>query len=450
MSFLAAEDAFSTLHEASSSKMSSGAPSFRSIASRMSSPRKAYSPLRGAMTPTSPEAQLARKSSVASRNQILMEKKDPKVKNKTSRRFLEHFDNYFNLHIIISIMKEGFLLGNIGRATQQALQRTDLQILSALLQNCRTSDSAIARSIRRSKDTVRRRREDLERNGIISGYQAYIDGTMLGHVMTLAFLDLDLSLAEQESYCRRVAPQVIGATRISGKWNCVVAFYHATHHERNKVLSSLFAGERVRKHHLCEAKSIHFTTLDYTRQNIVVHDRNAFESAFLTKNPPIEISSQDREILRILHSDARANITHISKQTHLSRQTTKQRISRLISAGIIRKFQAHCNPFDIGNYPFILTIELKDPGVAPTLIAFLCEKNICNDIIETTGEYSLVAVPHFISLEEMLKFEEDLIGRFQSALHRWDFHQAAYQPRLDWLPPEIASIPFRNTPSPSS
>jgi DNA-binding Lrp family transcriptional regulator len=64
--------------------------------------------------------------------------------------------------------------------------------------------------------------------------------------------------------------------------------------------------------------------------------------------PDLKIDDVDKEILSILHENARISYTDLGKRIDLSRVAVQARINNLIEQGVIEKFTTVINPTKIG------------------------------------------------------------------------------------------------------
>ncbi|WP_281276772.1 Lrp/AsnC family transcriptional regulator [Alteraurantiacibacter aquimixticola] len=77
-----------------------------------------------------------------------------------------------------------------------SLDRTDLRVLRALVDNGRAADVALGEQVNLSSTAVARRRRILEEAGVITGYGAKLDQTRLGYSITVLVL-IELSSQEE-------------------------------------------------------------------------------------------------------------------------------------------------------------------------------------------------------------------------------------------------------------
>ncbi|HID72814.1 TPA: winged helix-turn-helix transcriptional regulator [Candidatus Micrarchaeota archaeon] len=76
----------------------------------------------------------------------------------------------------------------------------DMRILYELDWNARQSDAELARKIRRSRETVRYRINQLEKRKIIKGYTTWINPSKLGYDVYKIYMKIKGSEAERKAF----------------------------------------------------------------------------------------------------------------------------------------------------------------------------------------------------------------------------------------------------------
>jgi len=80
----------------------------------------------------------------------------------------------------------------------------------------------------------------------------------------------------------------------------------------------------------------------------------------MKRSDSFSIDETDREILRILQSDARTTLEQIAKRLKLSKSTVHYRVRKLENAGIIEGYYAKLNPGKLGRgYEAVTLVRAK-------------------------------------------------------------------------------------------
>jgi DNA-binding Lrp family transcriptional regulator len=107
------------------------------------------------------------------------------------------------------------------------LDNVDVKILEKLRENARSSNIGIARDLKISEATVRRRIMSMERKGIIKGYSVYIDYQLIENPVK-AYVHISVSGTHRDDIVKRVCEhgRAVAVYRVTGDHEilCVMLF----------------------------------------------------------------------------------------------------------------------------------------------------------------------------------------------------------------------------------
>ena len=107
------------------------------------------------------------------------------------------------------------------------IDQIDIQILSMLRLNSRASNIEIARELKISEATVRRRIKNLEQKGIIKGYSTYIDYQLIENPVK-AYVHLGVSSEHRDDVVKKICAhnRAVAVYRVTGDFEilCVMLF----------------------------------------------------------------------------------------------------------------------------------------------------------------------------------------------------------------------------------
>ncbi len=107
------------------------------------------------------------------------------------------------------------------------LDDVDVKILEKLRENARTSNIGIARALKISEATVRRRIMSMESKGIIKGYSAYIDYQLIENPVK-AYVHISVSGTHRDDIVKRACEhsRAVAVYRVTGDHEilCVMLF----------------------------------------------------------------------------------------------------------------------------------------------------------------------------------------------------------------------------------
>ncbi|RLM57445.1 Lrp/AsnC family transcriptional regulator [Halobellus sp. Atlit-31R] len=104
----------------------------------------------------------------------------------------------------------------------------------------------------------------------------------------------------------------------------------------------------------------------------------------------MELDETDREILRILQSDARTPFSEIARQIEMSSATVHDRVSRMEDAGVIEGYHAKIDPRSVGLGTSALVGLRVEQGNENDALERLRELDGVQEIHLTTGEWDVV------------------------------------------------------------
>lgn len=309
-----------------------------------------------------------------------------------------------------------------------SLDFLDKKILSWLMQNCRLTDTQIAKSVKVSKSTVGRRIKSLEDRGIITGYITYTNPLMIESKLEMVFIRLDSSTKESDEFCKRITGMqgCFSISLLAGEWDVLVGFTYQDNDSKEGFVSNVLNDKHVTDYEIMGVEKITFTPL------IIPEEDKICEVSNSARPPHRSIDVTDREILEIVSQNARLKLQDISSRTGLAWPTVKRKLTRMVQEGIIAKFQAQCDYFKLGMHPYVVCLKLKDIRKLRVLKVFLYDSLRCNDVLETVGAYNAVAVMHFSNLKEIRIFEEEMNNLLGSDRLRYRLLPITRQYNLRW------------------
>ena len=123
---------------------------------------------------------------------------------------------------------------------EKKMDATDIKILEILQENARTSLKEIADHVFLSSTAVSTRIENLEKDGIITGYHAKIDPIALGYY-TKAFINLELEPIQKKDFYPFIesCKQVVECNCVTGDYSMLIEVVFKTTVERDGFIGEL-------------------------------------------------------------------------------------------------------------------------------------------------------------------------------------------------------------------
>lgn len=234
----------------------------------------------------------------------------------------------------------------------------DKKLLHELELNARQTNSAIAKKIRVSKDTVAYRIKQLENKKIIRGYRAVVNMHKLGYRLYRIYLNLmDHSKEDLEKIINYLIKDKNSwwIAKMDGSWNFAFAFWAESDqkfYDFYKELSKKFR-KHIKEKLICQILQYH----EFPRGYLIKSKRIIPKDNSKTK---ISLDSTDFEILRILSKNAREQLIDVASKLKLDNMTIHHRIKKLEDKKIILGYKADIDDAVLERDFYTVEINLKN------------------------------------------------------------------------------------------
>ncbi len=302
-----------------------------------------------------------------------------------------------------------------------SLDKLDVKILTILDKDGRSTESAIAKEVKTSKQVVKYRLKRLEERGIIENYYSMLDVGRLGFDSYYIFLQLtgldsskEGELYEKILKLEQVAWLVTGV----GRWDSVILFCARSVAEFDRQLSDF---KMLLGKHLHEYV---FTTLvNAAHISYKLTGSGQYEPLMTTtKNKNIHLDETEKRIIDALSQSARSPITEIAKRTGIPTHTVNYRLRQLRKDNVIQGFKPKVNVQKIGVQWFLLLISTGNvPKERIAQFTSYCKqhKNVYY-LTNTVGKYSLMLDIHVKSIEEFREFLFSMKDEFSDVILQYE------------------------------
>ncbi|HLC54641.1 MAG TPA: AsnC family transcriptional regulator [Candidatus Nanoarchaeia archaeon] len=319
----------------------------------------------------------------------------------------------------------------LDRGNVLLLDKRNQKILSMLMTNARVANAVIAKELQLSKSNIGRRIENLEASHIIGEYQTYIDATTLGFITSIVFIKTKCTQEQKEAYLTFLAEQreIYGVLEPTGVYDLVLAFYSKGTKQKETILENLLNNTCVKDFFVLSARTLF---PPHNLFNVPAH-KTPFPS-FIHPASPISFDRLDLAFLERLSSDCRVSYVELADAFHISRETVRYRIHRLIKARVITKFQPVINLFLLGFEAYMLMIKLVRPTQKENIATFIASTHQCNTLLLTETLFDIVCFINLKNNKEFRAFENELTSRFKDAIYEYSFEIIKKQNKLDWFP----------------
>lgn len=218
------------------------------------------------------------------------------------------------------------------------LDLTDRKILAELDKNCRIHNSILAKKVGKSREAVKYRIQQLQKNGVIEKFITSINPNKLGYYMFKVYLKLENIPDEREKFFEELKrnKDIYWFGISDGVFDCVFAILSKSTVEYFEKINFLLS----RWEHLIVSKVL--GTMVDTRQynkKFFTDDANGQFVIFGGDMVNNQIDDLDYGILNILANEARIPLTELARRASSTIEVVRGRIKKLEEKEIILNYR---------------------------------------------------------------------------------------------------------------
>jgi len=254
------------------------------------------------------------------------------------------------------------------------MDKLDLKLLELLGKNCRLSNTTIAKALHLSKDTIRNRIKQLEKNKTITHYNTILDLKRLGIDKFHLLIKLKKEIQNNRKIIEllRQNKSVSFMNSFIGKYDLQLIIDAKNNYAfeiiKNNILKSIgkYIEDYFTFNFIYDLK--HSNLIPDIKSNTKFEKKldSSFSSILSNeiylagKQKTVKIDNLDLRILEILCKNPRSTLVEMSDILDFNRETIKQRITKLIKNKIIINFGINIS-FDAFDYvTYFLSIRTKE------------------------------------------------------------------------------------------
>lgn len=326
------------------------------------------------------------------------------------------------------------------------LDLKDRQIIHLLAENCRLSNTTIAKTLKTSREVISYRMNQLKEKDLLHGFKTVIESTKLGFFMYLVYLKLK-NIEQRDEYINYVMDlkEVTRVKTCAGSFDLQVILTCKDLDEFDSVFNGILhkLDNDVNDYLVLQIIEEGFSGLDFLlKKNEIISipknvriNRNSFYNEFQKRtDQKYEFDKKDREILEKIKLNARLSIKDISSGVSLSEENVEKRIGNMVLGGVVQSFIPMFAVSSLGFQWHKLFLRVKNIEKNEIIEYFKSNPNIAW-YMKLIGRYNYqISIfsrgsIHFHSIldEIRLKFSENLI-LYDSLLV---YSQHLFEDRLD-------------------
>lgn len=274
------------------------------------------------------------------------------------------------------------------------LDKIDRRILFELDKNARIADTALAKIVGRSKESVRYRIRKLQDEGTIKGFTIWIDPARLGFIPGKIYLQLANRPEEKQAFVEHVKQdrRLFWLGIADGAWNAGLTYFVKSNSELFELKNALFS----------KFKDLILESRTGVLVNVAAHDKTFFHPAHTEWRSMFhtlefyDLEDIEKKILKELFLDARMSVVDIARKHQSTVDIVRNRMRKLEEKGIIFRYLAKIDYTALG-YEFYKT--------------FLYTKNIGKEDERRLLEYlrQQPKIIHFVKLISPWDYELEIM-----------------------------------------
>ncbi|MFH1439621.1 MAG: Lrp/AsnC family transcriptional regulator [Candidatus Woesearchaeota archaeon] len=273
----------------------------------------------------------------------------------------------------------------------QKLDLTDRKILYLLSKNARYSNTAIAKALRLKREVVAYRIKKMIDTKVINGFYTLIDTRKLGYFTHRIYMKLKTMSHEDDIINFLInVPHVSAVNTCSGMYDIYFEIMTNNLESYDKIFSmilnkcrdsihdytvlNLLKEDSTGRGFLIEPEEISNSRLDLFKEN----KGSCFQKEFNAQDIShfmVEFDDVDKSLLKLINHNSRMSIRDISSELNIAVSTVENRIKKLITDGVIKRFFPTINFSHFGVQWYIVFLIMKDTDEKKLITYLIDEPN---------------------------------------------------------------------------
>lgn len=303
--------------------------------------------------------------------------------------------------------------------TNIKLDKIDRKILTELDKNCRIPTTTLAKKVRRSRQAVEYRINQLVKKGIILGFHAAINPHKMGYKIYKIYLKLRNIPQEKKSllHALRSSGLVYWMGEFSGNWDLIFAVFAKDDYEFFEMKNNL-----ISKYNSIIVEEEGGILLDVKQYYKMYFLNEIIPSTIMFGGKVIQnkLDTIDGAILNEIVNNARIPINELAKKININPGIVRRKLKELGKKGIIIQYKININMNKLGLelYKVILKIDRYTKKDEQRLVEYLSRLPNIHYIIRNLWQIEPELVVS--NYHEYYKLVEDLKKEFPEVIRTVD------------------------------
>lgn len=320
------------------------------------------------------------------------------------------------------------------------LDLKDKKILYELDLDCRRSDSAIAKKVGLSRDSVRYRIKRLVDKGYINYFMTIINSMKLGFMWYRTFLNFQgLNPTKESEMLSWLKKRVSWMTKVEGRWDLNTGIFCKTVYDYRDFINEFLEkyGNYLEEYRVATVTRMWHYHRDYFLGKKKKNPTFAVMGYSPNKKYEIQIIDDiDYKILQVLLKNARLNIVLIAEKINSTEMVVKYRIKKLIEKGIILGFRPFFNLNKLGYLYFKVHFSLRNltKEKKDKIFSFIHNHSNTVHTTELVGGHDLETEFQVKTNGELYEYLKEIRKKFSDIIKDYEFMQYTKEEKFTYLP----------------
>lgn len=315
------------------------------------------------------------------------------------------------------------------------LDLKDKKILSLLDENCRYSNSQIAKRVGLSKPAVEYRLQRMQKNQVIFNFFTLIDFTKLGYSQyKLYFKFQNASLEDEKRIIEYLSnlKNIVWVASLRGRWDLAVSILAKNNFEFGSILKEFM--DKYSKFIL--EKDILLTEYSPLYSRNYLFGKKNKEFLYGIPSKIYELDEEETTILKALSKDARINIVDLAEKIKLSRDIVNYRLKKLIKEDVIVQFSVYPNLKNIGvnHYKVIFRTINFDEKAEQELKQYVANHKKATQLLKLIGSWDIEIEFETESEDELHSILSEVRQKFSHIIRDFDIIRITDNYKFNFFP----------------
>jgi len=311
----------------------------------------------------------------------------------------------------------------------------DRKILYELDLNARQSDAAIGRKVDLSKDVINRRIRKLIKKGVIKHFYTIVDATRLGYISGRFIIKFQHDTPEKEIEMINLLiskPYTWWIGRIEGQRDLCFTIWAKDTYDLYDIIREI---QQEFKWLIKDfVPGIYAKFYQYRRAYLLNKQTDNSKPVITCFREVADFDQTDINLLKIIAADARIPTTDIASRLHVTSDTVRMRLKKLIDKKIIQGFRAALDLRNLGYLWYKIQLDLEDVSKISNIIHYAHSHPNIVYAYEVIGGYDLELELEVENYEQFKKILDQIRDMFSKEIRYCDHFLFSEEFKIIYMP----------------